>query len=54
LAGRARWPVRLIAQKAVKRKPVERVALETVRILLQTDIAFQHERRYGCKLLMSK
>ena len=34
-AGRARWTVRLIAQEAVKRKLVERVAPETVRILLQ-------------------
>lgn len=35
-AGRARWTVRLIAQEAVKRKLVERVAPETVRILLQS------------------
>ncbi|MGH3849857.1 MAG: helix-turn-helix domain-containing protein [Pseudonocardiaceae bacterium] len=34
-AGRARWTVRLIAQEAVQRKLVERVAPETVRILLQ-------------------
>ena len=35
-AGRARWTVRLIAQEAVKRRLVERVAPETVRILLQS------------------
>ena len=34
-AGRARWSVRLIAQEAVKRKLVEHVGPETVRILLQ-------------------
>jgi transposase len=34
--GRARWTVRLIAEEAVKRKLVERVAPETVRILLQS------------------
>ena len=34
--GRARWSVRLIAQEAVKRKLVEQVAPETVRILLQS------------------
>ncbi len=32
-AGRARWTVRLIAQEAVKRKLVEHVGPETVRIL---------------------
>ena len=35
-AGRARWSVRLIAQEAVKRKLVEHVGPETVRILLQS------------------
>jgi len=35
-AGRARWSVRLIAQEAVKRKLVEHVEPETVRILLQS------------------
>lgn len=35
-AGRARWTVRLIAQEAVKRRLVERVTPETVRILLQS------------------
>ena len=34
-ACRARWSVRLIAQEAVKRKLVEHVGPETVRILLQ-------------------
>ncbi|MGH9599815.1 MAG: helix-turn-helix domain-containing protein [Terracidiphilus sp.] len=34
-AGRARWTVRLIAEEAVKRKLVEHVGAETVRILLQ-------------------
>ena len=34
-AGRARWTVRLIAEEAVKRKLVEHVGPETVRILLQ-------------------
>ena len=34
--GRARWSVRLIAQEAVKRKLVEHVGPETVRILLQS------------------
>jgi hypothetical protein len=35
-AGRARWSVRLIAREAVKRKLVEHVGSETVRILLQS------------------
>jgi putative transposase len=35
-AGRARWTVRLIAEEAVKRKLVEHVGPETVRILLQS------------------
>ena len=35
-AGRARWTVRLIAEEAVKRKLVEHVGAETVRILLQS------------------
>jgi putative transposase len=35
-AGRARWTVRLIAEEAVKRKLVEHVSPETVRILLQS------------------
>ena len=35
-AGRTRWSVRLIAQEAVKRKLVEHVEPETVRILLQS------------------
>jgi len=35
-AGRARWSVRLIAQEAVKRKLVEHVGPETVRILHQS------------------
>lgn len=35
-AGRARWMVRLIAAEAVKRKLVEHVGAETVRILLQS------------------
>jgi putative transposase len=34
--GRARWSVRLIAEEAVKRKLVQRVGRETIRILLQT------------------
>jgi transposase len=34
--GRARWSVRLIAQEAVKRRLVEHVGPETVRILLQS------------------
>ena len=34
-AGLARWSVRLIAQEAVKRKLVEHVEPEAVRILLQ-------------------
>lgn len=33
-AGRARWTVRLIAAEAVKRKLVDHVGAETVRILL--------------------
>ena len=35
-AGRARWTIRLIAEEAVKRKLVEHVGPETVRILLQS------------------
>jgi putative transposase len=35
-AGRARWTVRLIAEEAVKRKLVEHVGPETVRILLRS------------------
>ena len=34
--GRARWSVRLIAEEAVKRKLVQQVGRETIRILLQT------------------
>ena len=34
--GRARWTVRLIAEEAVKRKLVDHVGPETVRILLQS------------------
>jgi putative transposase len=34
--GRARWTIRLIAEKAVRRKLVEHVGPETVRILLQS------------------
>src|SRR6202140_3497428 len=32
--GRARWTVRLVAEEAVKRRPVPRVGRETIRVLL--------------------
>ena len=48
-AGRARWSVRLIAQEAVKRKLVEHVGPETVRILLQNhDLKPWREKNVVC------
>ena len=48
-AGRARWSVRLIAQEAVKRKLVEHVGPETVRILLQShDLKPWREKMWWC------
>ena len=48
-AGRARWTVRLIAQEAVKRKLVEQVGPETVRILLQShDLKPWREKMWWC------
>jgi hypothetical protein len=35
-AGRARWSARLIAQEAVKRKLIEHIGPETMRLLLQS------------------
>ena len=35
-AGQARWTVRLIVEEAVKRKLVQKVGRETIRILLRT------------------
>ncbi len=48
-AGRARWSVRLIAQKVVKRKLVEHAGPETVRILLQShDLKPRREKMWWC------
>lgn len=47
-AGRARWTVRLIAQEAVKRKLVEHVAPETVRILLQSHDLKPWRKKMWC------
>jgi len=48
-AGRARWTVRLIAQEAVKRRLVEHVGPETVRILLQShDLKPWREKNVVC------
>jgi hypothetical protein len=46
--GRARWTVRLVAQEAVKRKLVPRVARETIRILLLShDLKPWREKNVG-------
>src|SRR5512144_2813699 len=47
--GRARWTVRLVAQKAVKRKLVPRVGRETIRILLLShDLKPWREKMWVC------
>ena len=46
--GRARWTVRLVAEEAVKRKLVPRVAGETIRILLLShDLKPWREKNVG-------
>ena len=46
--GRARWTVRLVAQEAVKRKLVQRVGRETIRILLLShDLKPWREKNVG-------
>ena len=46
--GRTRWTVRLVAEEAVKRKPVPRVGRETIRILLLShDLKPWREKNVG-------